>query len=271
MEPFGGERFAGEVGDVGDFARRDPLPLDEVRTDVPVGGDGGERGVASTLASAGEAGRECDREERDEVPAARTDSRVTDIGGAPSYLKRRLQRQLFANAVSNRGQSRMSVPSPFPTLALLGLLYFGYLPLLVGLHELGHAAVALAVTDEPVSVDVGGDAAREWTVGRLTVAVSLLGGWVGFYRVEGELSPTERAVCALAGPAVSVLICLVAVATLWATGAAGATEFLLVGAALAAGWQFLATIAPVRYPDWWTDAYAGRPSDGYRALRALRE
>ena len=164
----------------------------------------------------------------------------------------------------------MASVSPPTAVTLLAFLYVVGLPLLVFLHEFGHAAVALALTDSPIRIALGDDPEPLVTVGRLTVSASFLSGWIGFSHAEGEMRPTERAAYALAGPAVSLAVCLTAFGLV--RGGVGDPRIALVleAVALGAGWQFLVTAAPVRYPEWWTDAYAGHSSDGHRALRALR-
>ncbi|WP_053949210.1 M50 family metallopeptidase [Halolamina sediminis] len=163
-----------------------------------------------------------------------------------------------------------SVSTP-AVVVLCVLLYVGVLPALVAVHELGHAAVALAVTDGSVGIVLGTEADREWTVGRLTIGVSALSGWVGFYRAAGEMTLRQRTLCSFTGPLTSLSVCLVALVTLRSVDVSPVSELLVTGVALGAGWQFVVTAVPVRYPDWWSSAYAGRPSDGYRTVRSLRK
>lgn len=154
--------------------------------------------------------------------------------------------------------------------ALLGVLYVAFLPVLVFLHELGHAIVGLAATDGAVRVEIGDEPERTLTLGRLTVAAAPLSGGVGFCRYGGEMASRQRIAFSLAGPAVSLLVCLGAFGLLRGVTMGPYAEFLLTGTVYGAGWQFLVTIVPIRYPTWFPGAYVGLPSDGRRALDALR-
>jgi hypothetical protein len=153
----------------------------------------------------------------------------------------------------------------------LSLAWWLLMPLSVLAHELGHAAVALALTDGRPSVQIGVDPDRSVTLGRLTLRVDPRAWrqqWYGYCRYgatpDGRFG---RAALSLAGPVASGLVLAAAAAgTTWAEGLA---RYTLVGLGFWTGAQLVVTLAPVTYPEW-MGAYAGLDSDGKQAMEALR-
>lgn len=158
----------------------------------------------------------------------------------------------------------MSLISAITIVVLLAVLYVIVLPLIVFSHELGHAIIAIIVTNSPVAITLGEEPYWKRTIGRITISVGLFSGWVGFCQSEGQMTSRQYAIFSLAGPIASLLVCLGAFTVLASAG--GWVEFLLWGVFYGAASQFLVTIIPIRYPSWWTDTYAGMPSDGHRAI-----
>ncbi len=146
------------------------------------------------------------------------------------------------------------------------------LPALMIVHELGHALVALLITDERVVVRLGRPPARfrlAWQ--RLEFQVRPFDG-SGFYQIEEwqHTSARQRAWAAMGGPAASLLVLLLAggLAGL-AHGTFGGLFLLSFGMAVLALLQVLITLLPIRYPPWWGD-YGGMMSDGYRFIYLWR-
>ena len=144
-------------------------------------------------------------------------------------------------------------------------------PMLTLIHELGHATAALVFTTDRVLITLGDGSHWQQSIGRLTVQASLFSGAVGFVDLEGELTQWQAITMALSGPAVSLGLCIGAFLALVLTPITGWKEILLFGISLFTGIQFLLIIIPMHYPSWWSDAYVGTPSDGYRALQQLRK
>lgn len=146
-------------------------------------------------------------------------------------------------------------------------------PLLTTLHELAHAAVALAVQPGRVIVQLGsGDLRRTLRVGRLEVRHrSPAWFWAGSFGVEGSApSPRGQVAVSLAGPVSSLATGLVLLAVHWNASLPAGVAHLVSAGMVFSLVQFLATIVPLVYPAG-MPGYAGLPSDGLRAVRALAD
>ena len=146
--------------------------------------------------------------------------------------------------------------TPFVWGVFLVALY----PTLTLVHELGHAAVALARTKAPVLVQVGRDGGLvRLRLGRLAISLDPLprGPRAGFTRVGGSLTPRERIAFALGGPAAEAMAGLALVAV----GTARASLLLTVGGGLALGVAVF-SLLPL--------AYGGVRTDGWHVRSALR-
>lgn len=156
-------------------------------------------------------------------------------------------------------------------LVALVAVYLLAEPLLVGLHELGHAVAPLARGHETVAF-VGGEVGHTVTVGQLTVTVAPRGflAPVTYGATATDAAATRGTVAAgaLGGPVVSLAL-LVGVG--WAlvdapTGLARGIGGLIV----AYLWfQTVFTLLPLRYPGW-AGAYGDYRSDGMIVLDVLR-
>jgi hypothetical protein len=142
-------------------------------------------------------------------------------------------------------------------------------PVYTLLHELGHAAAALFLTDGPVDVQLGQWGWKRWRKwGRLTIVVYLGPGALWGVTLCGRWNAIPRNrkfwIC-LGGPAASLLV----------TG-------LLVRLAIIADWahpwpmlvaaglvQLLVTIIPWRHPRW-MGVMKGLPGDVLKAWRLVR-
>ncbi|WP_327051529.1 hypothetical protein [Halomicrococcus gelatinilyticus] len=155
-------------------------------------------------------------------------------------------------------------------IALAVLLYALVEPLALLAHELAHAAAVLAFTDGDAAVVVGSDDGWRWQRGRLSVTVdptTTAALWYGVFRCETFPDRTWQAVAVpLAGPAATLVVFLGVTALI--TVASGAVQFALYGLFWAELSRLIATLVPIQYPSWWGQ-YAGKPSDGRRAMAAL--
>jgi hypothetical protein len=146
-------------------------------------------------------------------------------------------------------------------------------PFLTLAHELGHALVGVALTDEEVNAVVGGNAGVEAVGERLRVVfhpAAFRTPWYGVCWFDGDVTLPARTQVAfsLAGPAVTAALAVGLFAAVplvdWWVVRAG-----LVGLLSSQVVVLAVTLFPVRYPSWW-GGYAGLESDGLQAWRALR-
>lgn len=159
-------------------------------------------------------------------------------------------------------------------VAFLLVLFFIY-PLVVLLHELGHAIAALALASGPVTIKMG-DWRREHPlfvrrVGRLTLQWYRLPGWSGRCSADdiGDASVVGRIVFYLGGPLVSLLTAIAAYLVMFNLESGGFlwAVFQTIGNFALA--TLLLTIVPMRYPAWW-GPYAGSRSDGANIMAQIR-
>ncbi|MPY66110.1 hypothetical protein F8S09_05280 [Deinococcus sp. SDU3-2] len=148
------------------------------------------------------------------------------------------------------------------------LLYLLALPLVTLGHELGHAAVPLLRTREPVTVDVGPDFSRplfQVRAGRLTVVMRRLFFWGGLCIWEGRLTPHQHFWATAGGPLASLLMLGLGAVAL--VGIRTETVWLVAQIFMILSFgQLVITLWPMRYPTWLL-GYAHRESDGAWLLR----
>jgi hypothetical protein len=145
-------------------------------------------------------------------------------------------------------------------------------PVLTLLHELGHATTAALLTGARATVVQGGEPSRVsfsiWRLDfRLRPVIGLRTAWFGYVRSEAETTRARRAVILAAGPVVSLLAFVLL--SLAATSSSFPASWFVWAVAWGAGWQFVATAAPIRYGRLF-GPYSGRLSDGGRILELLR-
>ena len=154
-----------------------------------------------------------------------------------------------------------------PTPSLLQLLIAT--PCAVLLHELAHAAMALALTRGKVLVVVGYGPGMKLHMGRLALHFSpLAASGCTVHRATRESA--DRAIIAAAGPVTSLLLAVLG----WRVSEALAGSHLFLAglfAALGAASLFITvlTAMPVRYPAGLSIG-DGRDSDGLTVLQALK-
>jgi hypothetical protein len=138
-----------------------------------------------------------------------------------------------------------------PDLLLFPLLALAWSPLLVVLHELGHAFAAMALSSGDVEIDMHG--------------AGFLGGRAT-YEPNRLRRPRDEALIAAAGPAVTLVLATV-LWLAWAQSGADSLGTLLGVGALSATIQLFTSLLPVRY-----GAGLGGPadSDGRAIWRILR-
>lgn len=158
-------------------------------------------------------------------------------------------------------------------LVLAVVVYFLAGPPLTLLHELGHA-LPLALAGRSATVYMGRPDPRARPTFRLgKVEVRLrrpigFGGECRYEQPERGFSPGGQLVVSLGGPAASAATTLVlGLATYLVPDSP--LSGLLAALTLAAFLQVVLSMIPIRYPGWFGTA-GGRPSDGQRALQAIR-
>lgn len=165
----------------------------------------------------------------------------------------------------------MSLDSPLSVLLYLAALWFMVFPLTTFLHECGHALVVLLLTHLPVMIVLGDQRkGLKWQWGRLGVSAGWNIGFVGFIRYnEQQLTRRQGLAVTLAGPAVSLLLTVLLGSLSGMLREPQWVRLAVTTLTYAAAAQLLFTLLPVRYPRW-LPGYAGKTSDGWRALQLLR-
>jgi Zn-dependent protease len=157
-----------------------------------------------------------------------------------------------------------------PTLLLawcLAVLLAGPLVLLV--HELGHAAAALALTRGPVVVQTG---RRAWVtpqVGRLTLALGPGGLQAGACWHLAPRTPRAEAIIAASGPLASVVTCAAAGTACLALHPPRTAGLLLAALAILAAFDAVGNLLPILHPARRTVTGAPQESDGRIVARCL--
>lgn len=151
-------------------------------------------------------------------------------------------------------------------LALVG--FVGSIPVLVFLHELGHAIPVVAAGGR-AEVCIGDTIGRSVHLGPLTVTVGApYLSTFGRCRWDGVDARTVRQLSYLGGPAMTSLVVLVVFAVL-SVVRAGVGRSVLQWIMLYEIVTLVVTLAPIRYPDWW-GRYGESTGDGYKSLQTLR-
>ncbi|KZN24264.1 hypothetical protein A4G99_07505 [Haladaptatus sp. R4] len=157
------------------------------------------------------------------------------------------------------------------SVSVIIAVYLFLVPLVMLVHELGHAIVALLLTDGTVTVTVGGERYRR-QFGRFSLRFSPHGWrewWYGFCRYETPpRRPLGRVLFSLAGP-LATAVSLAVILALRSIPTDHWSLFALNGLLWWGVYQLVVTLVPIRYPSSW-GAYAGTTSDGYDVLNALR-
>ncbi len=154
------------------------------------------------------------------------------------------------------------------------------IPLLTFLHELGHALAGLAVGASHVSIFLGSVSPPRKTVLNLEfkrTRIALANWtrlWFGSAHMDdtSEIAPRRRALVAIAGPLVSLIIVVIlsVMAFLTRKDASSLVRAVVQYTALSEFFTLIMTAIPMRYP-WWMGAYAGHKSDMARVLHLLRQ
>ena len=150
---------------------------------------------------------------------------------------------------------------PYILLAWLGMWLLRSFATLF--HEMGHAIVAWLLTSEKVSVCVGLNSAKPFSVGqRMTIQFSFQKGIQGCtHYYEGRCPVPVRLLVLLGGPILSLLIALLSGYLIFSKSNEIWLEIPLVSWFCCNSLAFLRAIIPVRLKP--TDSFpAGPPSDG---------
>lgn len=139
----------------------------------------------------------------------------------------------------------------------------------LALHEFAHA-VPLLLDGGRVHVRIGSEDGRTVGIGPLTVTAGFdsIEGLVqfGYYEVQDTHSDRVRAVAALAGPSMTVLV-VVLVGFAFFNVPSGPSSVLLGTILISEAYRAIQTIVPKTYSD---GPYAEWDSDGKRFLRLVR-
>lgn len=162
-------------------------------------------------------------------------------------------------------------------LLIIVVMTFVILPCLTLIHELGHAAAALLLTRNEITVFLGtaptinADSRFRfsWQWGRLRFVTQPFRGFFGFCRHGKSDARWKSMVISGAGPLAS----LTTAALIWFLDTTlepdlGVFDYAPQWAGMFAFISFLVTALPMRYPSWW-GAYKGMDSDGMRIYRVL--
>jgi len=142
------------------------------------------------------------------------------------------------------------------------------MPVSTGLHEIGHAGMALLTTSQQVGFQLGARG-KSWSVklGRMKITCYFEpGAAYGRYQLEDKsaLSYRQDLWITLGGPLMSLLLTILFGSLAWTSGSAALWTMLLIVNLLA----FLNTAFPWTYPRW-QGIQAGLPSDGRQILQLI--
>jgi len=156
-------------------------------------------------------------------------------------------------------------------LAAFLVFYLVVEPVLVGLHELGHALVPTAGGRRTV-LFLGGQEGPTVTLGPLTVTVQpgafLVPVTDGATVTDADAGRWTVLAGTLGGPLTSLALALATGWLLLDYGLHGAAEWVVFFAFLYLWFQTLFTLVPLRYPGW-AGEYGDYKSDGRIALELL--
>ncbi|MGF1779793.1 hypothetical protein [Vibrio nomapromontoriensis] len=149
---------------------------------------------------------------------------------------------------------------------LIGFVFV--MPFLVLLHEIGHA-IPILITGEKVQITLGSsDFVSSLSIGGLSIQSSLIPLNVGYCSTQAELTKAVNIVSIIGGPIVSAL-CAAILFALSRILEGQIIVFLVRFGAWFSVFQFLLTIAPIQYGEWFL-GYAGVDSDGLRLIKLMR-
>jgi hypothetical protein len=157
-----------------------------------------------------------------------------------------------------------------PTLMLawcLAILLAGPIVLLV--HELGHAVAALALTRGPVVVQTGRRALLTPRIGRLTLALGPGGLQAGACWHLAPDTPRAEAAIAAAGPLASVLVAVAAGTACLALTPPRPVTLALAALAVLGALDAIGNLWPALHPARRTVSGAQQESDGRIVARCL--
>jgi hypothetical protein len=141
-------------------------------------------------------------------------------------------------------------------------------PLCTCLHEIGHAGLALLLTDQQIRFQLGSKGKKlKLDLGRLTITLFFEPMAIyGLYQLEDKTRLTfkQDLWITLGGPLMSLLLTILFASLAWTSGWATLWTILFIINLIA----FLNTAFPWTYPNW-QGIQAGIPSDGRQILKLL--
>lgn len=159
--------------------------------------------------------------------------------------------------------------------AVVSLAVFLVQPLLIFVHELGHAVAAVALTGQRVLIRIGGEPYMvRFALGKIDVRFHP-SGYVAHCELNpARMSPGDLLIVVLAGPAASVALAMALIPLALAWWGDSAVLFWIAAFAAASSLLMgLGNAVPFRrLPSWWPGSPRPDkgPSDGFLALQVLR-
>ncbi|WP_211654921.1 hypothetical protein [Planococcus alpniumensis] len=151
------------------------------------------------------------------------------------------------------------------------LIFLLGIPLSVLLHEIGHALGVILFTKQEAHVYLGpaNDKNNEnFRIGRIHFHIIWANSGFCFVKNESDFSRFSNIMYSAGGPIVSLLLAGISHLVTTSLTNFSITNFF-TGVFYANLSMFIFTILPITYPNW-LKPYAGRYSDGYHILKAIK-
>lgn len=146
------------------------------------------------------------------------------------------------------------------------IIYFMISPFLTFLHELGHASLALILTNSNVILKLGNFNKKsffEVKIRRLDIKIyNFSPGMGGVYFNNNNVNKIKQMVIILAGPLTNIIVSCISLFV-----SKYYNSFLYISLFSLSG--FFATIIPLKYPKFF-GGYVGLKSDGYRLIDIIK-
>ncbi|TFJ89939.1 hypothetical protein [Lentibacillus salicampi] len=156
-------------------------------------------------------------------------------------------------------------------ILVFGLLFTIGAPLTTLIHEIGHALGLICSTKDGVARIYIGDFSdsnkESFKIGR--IHFHIVWGIGGICKLENanDMTTLQGVITTIGGPLISALFTLILFFFLHDPIN---NYYFITGMFWMNFFQFLLTIIPMVYPNWWRP-YGGYPSDGYAVLKILKK
>ncbi|ANU25810.1 hypothetical protein [Planococcus versutus] len=153
------------------------------------------------------------------------------------------------------------------------IFYLIGVPVSILLHEVGHALGITLFTKEKAHVYLGpanDNNEENFRIGRMHFHIKWAFFGFCFVKNRSDFTSFKSIMFSAGGPIISLLLCIAAYLVSADLTHYGTKNFLN-GIIYFNLILFIFTSIPITYPNWWKPKpYAGRPSDGYQILTALK-